>query len=455
MRPLLSLSLLLFALLTGAAHAQWRSGSMTIYPEKLYPGENVITLSNSKGIDKVRYRASRNAVVTVPAIAPCATSIDISVRVADPTSNESVDFTIYDCSGDFVTHTLPSENWTIRKEYTGRIEVGRDTCLLCEISTTEPKLVDSIAIADPRFTVRMPGGTRPWRAIGDDFQYTICYRPSGPETVNEKIRLYMRRGQPNGGLTTYTIDKPISAVGVEPPPPPVPPKLSASDSLLALLPPLEDPTTFRNIVMPTAESVGEGKYFIGDYDLIGLLAGYGVTDRLTVLAGGAGVPSVITKLLVATVGGKYEVLRMEEMNLAVGLQYAFTSTKESDISLVAPYAVFSLGDRRRRISLAAGYSMKQHTVQGATFDRNAAILALGGDVTVGRGWKIAAETYVVESSGLAPVAVTARWFGEDFALDVGLGVDLNGFGGVEGTGALSGEVDRLPLAPIISFIWKR
>ncbi len=217
MRPLFTLSLILLALLTGAAHAQWRSGAMTIYPEKLYPGENVITVSSSKGIDKVRYRASRNAVVTVPASSPCATSIDIRVRVADPTTNESVDFTIYDCSGDFVTHTLPSENWTIRKEYTGRVEVGRDTCLLCEISTTEPKFVDSIVINDPRFTVRMPGGTRPWRAIGDDFHYTICYRPSGPETVNEKIRLYMRRGQPNGGLTTYTIDKPISAVGVDPP----------------------------------------------------------------------------------------------------------------------------------------------------------------------------------------------------------------------------------------------
>jgi hypothetical protein len=429
--------------------AQWRSGNTTIYPEKLYPGENVVTITNERGIDKIRYRATPNTVVTIPSIPSCAGEVHIRVRVDDPTSNESVDLTLYDCDGSFVSHTLQSENWTIRKEYTGKVKVGGDTCLSCEINTTERKLVDSIVVDDPRFTVRMPRGSRPWTAEGDDFHYLICYRPTGAETVNEKIRLYVRRGQPNGGLTEYMIEKPIVGIGVIPPPPPTP-KISSRDTL----PPLVDPTTFRNIIMPTAESVGKGGYFLGNYDLVGMLAGYGLTDRLTILAGGAGVPASIAQLLVATAGVKYEAVREDGFNAAAGFQYGYSSTKESDISLLAPYAVLSLGDRARRVSLAAGYAWKKHSTPEGTYNRNAYILALGGDITVARAWKIAAETYVVESSGLAPVAVTARWFAEHYALDAGLAVNLNGFGGVRGTGSLSGEADKLPIAPILSFIWR-
>ncbi len=441
--------LLLFLCAVSNLTAQRRFGETTIYPTQLYPGENVITISNEHGIDKIRPRASSNTTVILPTITGCPKQVDVRVVVANSTTGESVDFTVYDCNGLFGTQSIPSENWTIRRESTGKVEVGRDTCVPCEISTTDVKTVDSIVVNNPNFTVRMPGGGPPWRAVGNEFKYYVCYKPAKVETINETIRLHIRRAQPNGGLTHYVIEKPITATAVPPPPPP-PAVVTPADTL----PPLEDPTTFRNIVMPTAESVGAGRFFVGNYDLAGWIAGYGVTDRLTGLFGAVAVPDVISELLVATVGAKYEVIQEEQMRLAVGFQYAYTSTKESNITLSAPFAIFSLGDRKRRISLAAGYSWKTHTAGTQTFDRNAYLLALGGDYTVARNWKIAAETYVIESSGLAPVAVTARWFNERFAFDGGIGIDLAGGTDVRGTSSLSGEIRSLSIAPIISFIWK-
>lgn len=433
------------------AMGQRRVGATTIYPDTLYPGDNIITIRNDRGIDKIRYRATSNTAVTLSATEGCPKQVDIRVHVDEATTSESIDLTLYDCGGGFATHHISTENWTIRRENTGRVQVGRDTCVPCRIETSHPRTVDSIVVNDPRFWVKVPPGGPPWIAVGNDFRYEVCYRPAKVENVQETIRLYLRRGMPNGGLTHYVIEKPIIAAGVPPPPPPEP---EEPDTTGPALPPLEDPTTFRNIVMPTAESLGKGRFFVGNYDLIGLLAGYGVTEEATLLFGAAAVPEFISRLLVVTIGGKYEFLNNGPLRAAVGFQYGFTSTEESDISLSAPYGVISYGDRRNRISLAAGYSWKDHKTAEGTFDRNAYIVAIGGDVTLSRGWKLVSEIYVIESSGILPLVATSRWFGDRYAFDAGLAIDLSGGNDVRGTGSLSGEVRNIRLGPVISFLWK-
>lgn len=429
--------------------AQPRPAQTTIYPNRLYPGENVITITNEGGIDKIRPRPSSNTVVQMPTIRGCPTTVTVRVRVNNATTGESVDFTVYDCAGTFSTQTATAENWTIRREFTGPVEIGKDTCIICEVVTTDEKVIDSIVVNNPRFTVMMPSGGAPWHAVGSSLNYRICYRPEVVETINDTIRLYVRRGQPNGGLTHYTITKPILATAVPPaPPPPVEP------DPIDTLPPLEDPTTFRNIVMPTAESLGEGRFFLGNYDLAGWMAGYGFTDQFTGILGVVAVPDVISRVLVATVGGKYEVVQEDEVRFAVGFQYSLSSTEESDITVAAPFAIFSLGNRARRLSISGGYGWKHHKQENQEFDRNAYVLAIGGDYTIARGWKVAAETYVVESSGIAPVVGTVRWFSDRFAFDAGLLVDVAGGTDVRGTSTLSGEVRKLALAPVLSFVWK-
>ena len=445
-------ALMLVALVsTGSLLAQARR----IYPTKIYPGDNIITITNAKGIDRIGYSATSKTKVDIPQLSRCQKEVNLHVHLSDPTSRETLQFTIYECDGGIYTQEMRFETWDIRHERTGLVEVGSDTCIVCEIVTSEPKLVDSITIADPQFSVGLPTGLPPWRAVGKgDFTYQVCFHPKQIGTIDRVIRLYIRRDEPNGGLTTYLIEKPVTATGA---PVPIPPPLDHHDSIRIAenaLPPLVDPSTFRNIVIPTSETVKRGEFFLADYDLVGILGGYGITDDLLLLAGGAAVPASISKLLVGTIGAKYRVVESGPLQIAVGAQYGYSSTKESDISLFAPYGVISYGNRRNRITLAGGYSFKHHAIGAFSFDTTATILALGGDLTIGRGWKIAAETYYLESSGLAPVAITGRWFNNKFAVDAGFAIDLGGNASVEATGTLSGQIKNLRIAPIVSVVYR-
>jgi len=283
---------------------------------------------------------------------------------------------------------------------------------------------------------------------GYDFDYEVCYRPKSVGTWTDSIYLYLQREYPSGGLDYYRIDKPITLTAVEP----------AIDSAMLQppkpkLPPLEDPTTFRNILMPSSETLEQGEIFYGNYMIAGNLAGYGVTDKLTVMAGGIFVPDFIQRLYLGTVGVKYEVLRTGDLAAAVGGNYALSSAVDSDISTIAPYVVGTFGDVHRQITVGLGYGFKRHVTPLETFDRNALTLAVGGNLTFTRGWKITAEVYSIESSGVAPMIVTFRKFTEKFALDFGLGVDLNKGSDVLFNDFLSGEVKELSIAPVLSGMW--
>lgn len=425
------------------------------YPTILYNGENIITIKHPQGIERIRAAGTRGVQPFAPNVTGCPKEVNVRVLVLNSSPQETVTFTVFDCNGNFSTIDITSENWTIRHERSGPVMIGRDTCLQCFISTSDDREVDSIFVANPQYRVIMPPKEHgKWIARGDDFKYQVCFRAERVETRTDTIRLAMRRGQPNGGLTQYTIEKPITTRSIPVPPPPPPPKVSKKDSIRALLPPLIDPTTFRNIIMPTAESLGKGKAFVGSYDVVGLIGGYGITDRITVLGGGTYVPAAISQLLVGTIGAKWEFLREGNLSFAVGGHIGYSSIPESDITLAAPFTVASYGDRESRLNLAVGYTWKHHVTPFETFNRKAAVLGIGGDITLARGFKMAAEGYVLESSGIAPVVVTARWFGERWAFDAGLGADLANTEGLVFTSTLGGKVEKVAIAPIVSFLWK-
>src|SRR5688572_12202120 len=53
----------------------------SIYPSILYPGENVVTITNPAGIETIRGSATSNTSVIVPGISGCPTSVNVRVRV--------------------------------------------------------------------------------------------------------------------------------------------------------------------------------------------------------------------------------------------------------------------------------------------------------------------------------------------------------------------------------------
>lgn len=456
---LVVIGLLAVLLLPAIIAAQPAEGTR-YYPQEIYPGENIVTITNAAGIERVTFRSSSGVKVSAPRVLGCPTTLDVRVTVDNAVAEESVSFTTYDCRGRFASSTLASDNWTIFHHTIGPLAIGRDTCTDAQVSIgtdggggapDSEKVIDSMVSDHPSVRIVMPpkeGGR--WTArTGEPLPYQICFTAERPDTIDTELRLYVHRRQPHQGLTNYLIAKPVTALAYEPPPPPPPKK--PDPNAPPPLPPLVDPTTFRNILMPTAETLPKGRLFVGNFDIAGWLGGYGITDNLMIMGGGAFIPEFVQRVAVGTIGAKFNALSIGPIEASVGAQYAYSSS-ESDISVFAPYGVVSVGNRASRLSLAASYSWKHHKSELAEFDENATIVAIGGDVTVKRGWKLALETYFIEKSGLQPITLTSRWFGERIAFDLGFIVDLKGENRIESTGTLSGEIRDLRAAPLLSLV---
>jgi hypothetical protein len=446
-------------LLPVALAAQPRSES-TYYPEEIYPGENIVTITNAAGIERIRFRSTPGVRVTAPTVLGCPTTVDVRVVLENAVEKETVTFSVNDCRGGFGSSTLQSDNWTIMHHTIGPTLVGRDTCTEAQVSIGsnsggvvddgEVKIIDSMVSDDPQVRIEMSEKEDGlWRArAGEPLLYGICYAPTRADTHTTQLRLYVRRQFPHKGLKNYMITKPVTVFSYVPPPPAEPePEISTGPAI----PPLIDPTTFRNIIMPTAETLPKGRIFVGNFDIAGWLGGYGITDDLMLMGGGAFIPEFIQKVTMGTIGAKWRPLTIGLLEASVGAQYGYSSA-ESDISMFAPYVVISYGNRANRLSIAAGYSWKHHKSELTEFDENASIFTIGGDVTVKRGWKLLAETYFIEKSGLQPITVTSRWFGERLAFDLGFILDLEGTSGVEGTGTLSGKIKEVRAAPLLSLV---
>ena len=221
-----------------------------------------------------------------------------------------------------------------------------------------------------------------------------------------------------------------------------------------------DPTTFRTIASPNAILPAKGRVVLGTYDVLGLIAGYGITDNVMILAGGAlplhddwgGTRGSMYGAYSLGVKGGTSLGR--DWNIAVGYQWGRSiydrqetgDRTESAISVHAPYGALSYGDDDSRVSATIGYAFKRHVTNGigGTFDRNALILAFGGDYRFAERWKISLEALTMQTLGYMPVAVAARYFGRNYAIEGGLGY----------LGITTGEepAPSLPVAPIVSYI---
>jgi hypothetical protein len=215
-----------------------------------------------------------------------------------------------------------------------------------------------------------------------------------------------------------------------------------------------DPTTFRTIASPNAVIPEKGTIVAGSYDVVGVMAGYAITDNVMILAGG-GIPlpddwgGVKGNMYGAySIGVKAGIGITDELDIAAGFQwgrsmYDQESTPdqtESVITVNAPYAAISYGDDDSRISATFGYAWKRHVITTGEFDRDAGIIAIGGDYRIGNRWKIAVEGLSMKTLGFIPIAVTARYFSHAWALDIG-----GAFLGI-------GDAPEFPVAPVVSFV---
>ena len=451
---------------------------------------------------EIGYSTSYYRVMTIPVFGYCAKEATFNIWVDRIDRDFEVEIRVTDCDGSTREYDLSLENvWTLFHEDFGTVTLDDRPCHTFTVQSAGGDfVVADVTSPSKQFSIRYPFRKPPLRIQGaKTYRYSVCFTPTRTGRIQMPIFVHIRRGQPAGKYTTYIVadtayvnvidpsrpntphpDPPV----VKPPPKPRPPKLPPGGPTLPPAPPpqawpvdpipgepmfsdtngpqvseilspvdkiplaplpefVHDPTTFRVILTPTARSLGKGKGFVASYDVAGILGGYGLTDRLTLLAGGLYVPSFISDAFAGTLGVKYEFYRDGMFHVAGGVQGNLSSTEESDIVSVAPYVTANWGTVDYGINVTAGYSWRRHDPTDTIvppFERKAALIGIGGDYRFAKHWKVAGEGFVLENSEFQPGGVTLRWFNNRVAVDAGIVVDLIPDNGVQ-------------ILPVVSGIW--
>ena len=443
-------------------------------------------------------RTRNYKVMTTPIFSHCAKQATFKVFVERIDRNFEIEFRVTDCQGSRTKHSVDLENvWTLYHEDFGTVTLDDKPCHTFVVQSNGGDfIVDGVTCASKQFQIFYPFREPPIKLRGTQtYRYSVCFTPFRTGRLKVPVNVLIRRGQPAGGYTTYVVAdtayvnviKPpernvvpdIPPRVVEPPPRPRPPRLPPSGPTTPPKPParvltaypldaeelpdfiepttvagkvpeltspvspefISDPTTFRTILTPTARTLSKGQGFLASYDGAGILAGYGVSDQLTVMGGGLYVPPGLSKALALSLGGKYAVYQEDELRIAGGLQANYSSTNESEVVSAASYVTGNYGTIDRAVNLTVGYSWRRHfptDTSIAPFTRLATLVGVGGDHRFANRWKVATEIFVIEDSEYQPLAVTLRYFGNRFALDAGVTIDLIPENGLTPLPVLSG-----------------
>ncbi len=227
----------------------------------------------------------------------------------------------------------------------------------------------------------------------------------------------------------------------------------------------QDSAANRLLVMPTGFPMEPEEFHIADQEIAAVTMSYGVNDNIS-LWGGISIPG-------ALVSARYILQIGEKSAISVG-SFAGLSWLEF-LGLLIPYTVFSTGSPENNFTVGAGAVFG---FDEASFELNAAILAIGGKTVLSDTTAIVTETWIIwgemrnfpagestedipytSSWDYLPIAavpgIAFRIAGEKFSWDIGAVLPLmaekqEGKYHIEGIG---GETGFIPI-PLISLTYR-
>lgn len=190
---------------------------------------------------------------------------------------------------------------------------------------------------------------------------------------------------------------------------------------------LQDPTIFRMLATPTANPVGEGKLAVGNYEVAGWVANYGLTEDLTLIGAAVYLPQIskIPQTFFGSIGAKYQLYNQGFMRFSGGAQLGFTANDTSNISLIIPYLTATYGNEDQRINFNAGYNFRNHRKPNDNFFRYSPVATLGFDYRFAKNFKLVLETALLENADSKPFVATCRYFGKNYSIDLGCGANID------------------------------
>ena len=179
----------------------------------------------------------------------------------------------------------------------------------------------------------------------------------------------------------------------------------------------KDPLASQNFLLPSARSFGEDHLFLLDYMIAGLQINYGLTDWLSVNAGGALIPFISPSVTAATGGLKITPIASDLFSVAAGFQVIYSQVvKTSHIAF--PFVVGTYGTWESALTIMGGYSFENNDSLGFhTYPKNS-FVGVGGDMRVGENLKVQMELYFISDFGIVPAVASVRYFQNDLTIDV-------------------------------------
>lgn len=180
-----------------------------------------------------------------------------------------------------------------------------------------------------------------------------------------------------------------------------------------------DPATHRLFFSPTARTVRRGGGYLADYDVFLVAGGYGVGDRAMFSAGASlgenfdsAGKSIGTGLAFAD--GRVGLARGRRAAVAVGAFWG-SLFREGGGSVGAGYGVVTLGSNDHAVTVLGGYPFASRS-----FEKEA-IVMLGGEIRVGRRFKLMTENWKLPQISRIASVYGVRWLGDDFSVEVAFG----------------------------------
>lgn len=180
-----------------------------------------------------------------------------------------------------------------------------------------------------------------------------------------------------------------------------------------------DLTTHRLFFAPTARTVWRGGGYLADYDVLLVAGGYGMGDRVMLSAGatlGENIDSVGKSMGtgLAFADGRVGLARGRRAAVAVGVFWG-SLFQEGGGSVGAGYGVVTLGSNDHAVTVLGGYPFASRSFE------KAAIGMLGGEIRVGRRFKLMTENWKLPRIRRVASVYGVRWLGDDFSVELGFG----------------------------------
>jgi hypothetical protein len=191
----------------------------------------------------------------------------------------------------------------------------------------------------------------------------------------------------------------------------------------------EDPNATRLFFGPTGRAVGQGRGYLGVYEVFFPFVTYGVTDQFSISGGTPIIPGAFGQ--VYYFAPKLTFVETETFAAAAGV---LAGGFEDEFGGIV-YGTGTFGDRDQAATVGVGMGFSDGDFNGQP------VVMLGGELRVGAQTKLITENYFSPGEDEVVGSGGVRFFGERLSAD--LGIFTNFGGGCEG----------LCFFPLVNFVY--